>query len=83
MDLGGPKEPCFRWGAYWRHLANTIEPSMRGGDAAFLSNYYFDQLFFLYFLQQLCEQYTDFSVVSLLSSTAVFCGYRKKRSTTP
>ena len=21
--------------AYWRHLANTIEPSMRGGDAAF------------------------------------------------
>jgi len=21
-------------GAYWRHLANTIEPSMCGGDAA-------------------------------------------------
>jgi len=24
-----------RWGAYWRHLANTTEPSMCGGDAAF------------------------------------------------
>jgi len=22
-------------GAYWRHLANTIEPSMRGSDVAF------------------------------------------------
>jgi len=27
-------EPCTRWGAHWRHLANTIEPSMCGGDAA-------------------------------------------------
>jgi len=25
----------YRWGAYWRHLANTIEPSMCGTDAAF------------------------------------------------
>jgi len=24
-----------RWGVYWRHLANTSEPSMCGGDAAF------------------------------------------------
>jgi len=24
-----------RWGAHWRRLANTIEPSMCGGDAAF------------------------------------------------
>jgi len=23
-----------RWGAYWRHLSNTIEPSVCGGDAA-------------------------------------------------
>jgi len=30
-------------GAQWRHLANTIEPSMCSGDAAFLSNY-FDHL---------------------------------------
>ena len=30
-------------GAYWRHLANTTEPSMCGGDADFLSNY-FDHL---------------------------------------
>jgi len=33
----------IRWGAHWRNLANTIEPSMCGGDAAFLSNY-FDHL---------------------------------------
>jgi len=29
--------------AHWRRLANAIEPSMSGGDEAFLSNY-FDQL---------------------------------------
>jgi len=39
----GPEEACARWGAHWRHLANAIEPSMFGGDAAFLSNY-FDHL---------------------------------------
>jgi len=26
--------PCFRWGARWRHLASTIEPSTGDGDAA-------------------------------------------------
>ena len=30
-----PKEACVTWGAHWRHLANTIEPSMCGGDVAF------------------------------------------------
>jgi len=34
-----PKKVCTRWGAHWRNLANTSEPSMCGGDAAFLSNY--------------------------------------------
>ena len=24
----------YVWGAHWRHLANTTEPSMCGGDAA-------------------------------------------------
>ena len=24
----------YRWGAHWRHLKNTTEPSMCGGDAA-------------------------------------------------
>jgi len=24
----------YIWGVYWRHLANTTEPSMCGGDAA-------------------------------------------------
>jgi len=38
--IGGP---CIRWGAHWRHLANTIEAPMCGGDAAFLSDY-FDHL---------------------------------------
>ena len=36
------------WGAHWRYLANTIEPPMCGGDAAFLSNY-FGHLFFFSF----------------------------------
>jgi len=33
MDLGGPKEPLIRLGA--SHVANTIEPTMCGDDAAF------------------------------------------------
>ena len=44
VDSGGSKEACVRWGAYWRHLANTTEPSVCGDDAAFLSDY-FDHLF--------------------------------------
>jgi len=35
----GSNEACVRWGAHWRHLANTIEPYV-----AFLSND-FDYLF--------------------------------------
>ena len=42
----GPKKLVFCWGADWRHLANTIEPFMWCGNAAFLSNY-FDHLFLL------------------------------------
>ena len=34
---------CTRWGAHWRNLANKIEPSLCGGDAALMSNY-FDHL---------------------------------------
>jgi len=33
----GPKEASIRWDAHWRNLANTNEPSICGGDAAFLS----------------------------------------------
>jgi len=41
MNSGGPKEACvYRLGAHWRHLTNTIEPSVCGGDAAFLWNYF-------------------------------------------
>ena len=46
MDSGGHKEAYVRWAAHWPHLVNTTEPSMCGGDAAFLSNY-FDQLLWL------------------------------------
>jgi len=28
-------EACIRWGAHCCHLANAVEPSMHGGDAAF------------------------------------------------
>ena len=27
---------CIKCGAHWRHLANTIDPSVRDGDAALL-----------------------------------------------
>jgi len=30
-----PERCECQWGEYWRHMANTIEPSMCGGDAAF------------------------------------------------
>jgi len=33
------EEACIRWCARWRHLTNTTEPSICGGDAASLSNY--------------------------------------------
>jgi len=41
VDSGESKEAFIRWdvGLHWRHLANTIKPSICGGDAAFLSNY--------------------------------------------
>ena len=42
--LGWAQGSTIRWGAHWRHLANTSESSMCGGDAASLSNYY-DHLF--------------------------------------
>jgi len=42
---GGPKEECVRFGAHWLHLTTTTEPSICGGDAAFLSNYFDKTLF--------------------------------------
>jgi len=46
VESGGLKEAFSRWGAHWRHLANAIEPSVFGGNVAFLSNY-FDHLLLL------------------------------------
>jgi len=39
----GPKKHVSDWSANWRQVANTIEPVMCDGYAAFLSNY-FDHL---------------------------------------
>jgi len=36
-DSGGPKKHVLDAGANWRHLANTIELSMCGSNAAFMS----------------------------------------------
>jgi len=38
------KNQLLDGGAHWRNLADTIEPSICGGDAAYLSNY-FDRFF--------------------------------------
>ena len=40
VDSNRLKKACVTWGAHWRHLANTTEPSVCGSDAAFLSNYF-------------------------------------------
>jgi len=32
----GPRKHILDVGAHWSYLANTTEPSMRGGDAAFM-----------------------------------------------
>jgi len=44
----GSRKHVLDDGAHWRNLANTIESSMSGGDAPFLSNY-LDHLFFVFF----------------------------------
>ena len=31
----------YIWGAHWRHLKNTTEPSMCGGDAALCPVFFF------------------------------------------
>jgi len=38
--LVGPRNHVLDEDAHWRHLANVVEPSVCGGDAAFLSNYF-------------------------------------------
>ena len=41
-----PRKHVLDGGAHWDHLTNTTEPSVCGGDAAFLSNY-FDHMLLL------------------------------------
>jgi len=52
MDLGGwgLRKHVFDGDAHWRHLANTIEATMCGDDAAVLSNYFDHLLLLLYLL---------------------------------
>jgi len=38
--LVGPRNHVLGGSAHWCHLVNNAEPSMCGGDAAFLSNYF-------------------------------------------
>ena len=71
------KEARIRWGAHWRHLATTIEPSVCGGDAAFLSNYS-DHLFSGYSLVATCRE--DYAItgryeLSLLSIRRRPCAF--------
>jgi len=35
-----PSKQVLDGGTQWRHLANTVELYIRGGDATFLSNYF-------------------------------------------
>jgi len=35
VDLGGLTKACIRWVVHWRHLVNTVEPSICGSDATF------------------------------------------------
>jgi len=37
-NLVDPEKRVLDGNAHWRHLANTSEPSVCGGDAAFLPN---------------------------------------------
>jgi len=38
VDSGGPKKHVLDWGEHWSHLANSIEPSVCGGDANYCQN---------------------------------------------
>jgi len=44
--LGWIQGTMYSIGSHWRNLANTTEPSMCGGDAALLSNYFEHLLYF-------------------------------------
>ena len=51
MLLWQPFLAFYIWGAHWRHLKNTTEPSMCGGDAALCQI----TLTTCYFLATLCK----------------------------
>ena len=67
----GPRKHVLDERAHWRHLANTIEPSMCGGDAAFLSNY-FNHSLVLSLSLYYSTQWTAEGSVFLAPSVCVF-----------
>jgi len=38
LGCWGSRKPRIRWGAHWRHMANTTEPSACGADAAYVKS---------------------------------------------
>jgi len=50
----GPRKHVLDGGAHWRNLANTIEPSMCGGDASFVSSY-FEHALVIISVCELCD----------------------------
>ena len=62
VDSGGPKKKakfsrirqvapiCPHGRAHWRHLMNTTEVSVCGGDVVFLSNYFGHLLLFIFII---------------------------------
>jgi len=69
----GLRKHALNGGAHWRHMANKIEPSMCGGDAAFLSNY-FDHLL-LSLIRYFSDKYMQQPVMALCMArdSAGFC----------
>ena len=63
-------EPCIRWGAHWRHLVNTIERSMRGGNA--------DRLFLYDARSPVVDRAVNnvaYTIHAHKTAVLTFCGY--------
>jgi len=67
----GPRKHVLDGGTHWLNLANTTEPSICGGDAAFLSNY-FDHLILLFWSPYVIRQTIIFLPCGLYLSFFLF-----------
>jgi len=61
-----------QWRAHWRHLANTIEPSICGGDACGLMSNYYDHLLLLWLHCSLQKWWSLLQAVVLMNQTQNF-----------